>query len=223
MKPMADVESNVSRGCGLRLAAFTVVELLGVVSIISILVAILLPTLGASRSAVLAAKTRVQFAQWCAAIEQFRQEYGYYPDIAPAGGLASAADTAKFVRTLSGRNVDGSDVAVPADLNGNKKRIAFYVFADGEFADSKRCDSAGGEILCDAFGNTEIGLLLDRNGDGVVKPGEDCPVFPVTGVNGGGGMTPTEADLPSTGLRAGVLIYSAGRGGNQSDLVLSWK
>lgn len=226
MNLVSAAKFNFPRGrdrCALRFAAFTVVELLAVISIISILVAILLPTLGASRSAALAAKTRVQFAQWCAAIEQFRQEYGYYPDIAPAGGLASAADTVRFVRTLSGRNGDGTSVGIPADLNGNTKRIPFYRFASGEFVDPEGRDGGGGELLCDAFGNTEIGILLDRNGDGLVKPGEDAPVFPVTGVNGGAGMMPTDADLPSSGLRAGVLIYSAGRGGNPSDLVLSWK
>lgn len=210
-----------------RLAGFTFLELLGVMSVIAILAAILLPTLGAARSATLRAKTRAQFAQWAAALEQFRQEYGYYPDVATDGRLANAPDTVKFVRTLSGHNVDGTPVINVADLNGNAKRITFYAFAAGDFFDSGGSDGgandSGPVLLCDAFGNTEIGLLVDRNGDGLVKPGDDGTVSAVTGAQSGASLVPAEADLPAAGVRAGVLIYSAGRGASQSDLILSWK
>jgi type II secretory pathway pseudopilin PulG len=206
---------------------FTFIELLGVMSVIAILAAILLPALGAARSAALKSKTRAQFAQWAAALEQFRQEYGYYPDVAADGRLASAADTVKFVRTLSGRNMDGTAVTSAADLNGNAKRIAFYAFAEGEFTASRSsgggADGDGAGLLCDAFGNTEIGLLVDRNGDGLVKPGDDGIVSAVTGAGSGVSLAPAESDLPATGVRAGVLIYSAGRGASQTDLILSWK
>ncbi len=210
-----------------RRSAFSFVELLGVMSVIAILAAILMPALAAARSAALRAKTRAQFSQWSAALEQFRQEYGYYPQVATDGRLATAADTARFVRTLSGRNVDGTAVANTSDLNGNTKRIAFYAFAAAEFTDPEGSGGGGNGgaagLLCDAFGNTEIGLLVDRNGDGIVKPVDDGAAAVVGGAQGGPSLSPTEADLPSAGVCAGVLIYSAGRDAGQADLILSWK
>ena len=218
--PKARLSLTLPRG-------FTLVELLAVVAVIAILSGILLPTFGAAKSAVLRAKTRVQFAQWAAALEQFRQEYGYFPAIATEGRLATAADTAKFVRTLSGRNVDGSVVASTADLNGNAKRIAFLVFTSADFFDPNHPDGTAGcdgdELIRDAFGNTEIGLLLDRNGDGWVRPSDDGTVVAVAPAQGGPSVAPSETDLPAAGVRAGILIYSAGSGGSQSNMILSWK
>jgi prepilin-type N-terminal cleavage/methylation domain-containing protein len=206
---------------------FTIVELLAVVSIIALLSGLLLPTLGAAKSAALRAKTRVQFSQWTAALEQFRQEYGYYPAVATGGRLATAADTAKFVRTLSGRNLDGSPIASAADLNGNTKRIAFLAFAAGDLFDPDHPDGGidydGDELLQDAFGNTEIGLLIDRNGDGFVRPADDGPAASVAAVQTGLSFAPGETDLPAAGVQTGILIYSAGRGSSQADMILSWK
>jgi prepilin-type N-terminal cleavage/methylation domain-containing protein len=207
--------------------AFTLVELLAVAAVIAILTGILVPTLGAARTSALKAKTRVQFSQWAAAFEQFRQEYGYYPSTGTDGKLATAADALKFVRTLSGRNPDGSAVVNPDDLNGNLKRIPFCVFTEADFHDPDRpengVDYSGNELLCDAFGRTEIGVLIDRNGDGFIKPADDGPVAAVRGPAGGASFAPDETDLPAGGIRAGVLFYSAGRGANPTDLILSWK
>ena len=206
---------------------FTLIELLAVISIIALLAAILLPALGAARASALKARTRVQFSQWAAAMEQFRQEYGCYPAIAADGKLATAADTLQFIRTLGGCNPDGSAVASAADLNGNLKRIAFCAFAEADLFDPDRpdgvSDHSGNELLRDGFGNTEIGVLVDRNGDGFIRPADDGPVTAVRTAQGSASFAPAEADLPAGGVRAGVLFYSAGRGTSPADMVLSWK
>lgn len=223
----ANLPSSVSGPHRRGSCGFTLVELLAVVAVIALLAGILMPSLGAARASALKAKTRVQFSQWAAAMDQFRQEYGYYPAVGTDGRLATAADTLKFVRTLAARNPDGTAVASAADLNGNLKRVSFCTFAGTDFLDPGRPDSApdfgGDELLRDGFGNTEIGVLVDRNGDGLIRPADDGPVAAVRAAGATAGWAPVEADLPAAGVRAGVLFYSAGRGTSAADLVLSWK
>jgi prepilin-type N-terminal cleavage/methylation domain-containing protein len=193
--------------------AFSLIELLAVITIIGVLAALVIPTVTAVHVSVDRVRTRVQFEQWTMACAQFRQEYGYLPTLGAGNKLKTPADTLAFVRMLSGRNLDGSEVAAVSDLMGNTKRIAFHAFADSEFS---------GGLLTDAFGNTEFGVLWDTDGDGLVKPGVDGLAPPVQSV-GGAGIAPSSSDLPASGVRAGVIFYSAGRGSLDSDLILSWK
>jgi len=193
--------------------AFSLIELLAVITIIGVLAALVIPTVTAVHVSVDRVRTRVQFEQWTAACAQFRQEYGYLPALGVGNKLRTAADTLGFVRMLSGRNLDGSEVEAMADLMGNTKRITFHAFADSELT---------GGLLTDAFGNTEFGVLWDVDGDGLVKPGIDG-LAPSVQSAGGMSLAPSSADLPASGVRAGVIFYSAGRGAVDSGLILSWK
>src|SRR3954471_2425410 len=67
---------------GFQTDAFTLIELLTVIAIIGILTAIIIPTVAGARTAANRSKTRAQFSQWATAFEQFRQEYGAYPQFA---------------------------------------------------------------------------------------------------------------------------------------------
>ena len=68
---------------------FTLIELLTVIAIIGILAAILIPSTNSARKSANKAKTRVQFSQWGAAFEAFRQEYGTYPQFAATAAAPS--------------------------------------------------------------------------------------------------------------------------------------
>ena len=85
-----------------RAAGFTLIELLTVMAILGILAAILVPTTSAARVAAKKAKTRGQFAQWGAAIEAFRQEYGYYPTFETTGA---------GMNKVNGNTIGGTNLA----------------------------------------------------------------------------------------------------------------
>lgn len=190
--------------------AFTLIELLTVIAILGILAAILVPTVGGARDSARRAKTKAQFNQWAAAMELFRQEYGYYPDIATNGKL----DTAKFATELGGRTLAG---APPGAESANRKAIAFYSLATDELSDA-------GDAVVDGFGNADIAVRVDGNRDGLINAADTGSWVSVSGA-AGGAWAPTElaGALPTAGVRASVVFYSAGPGHSADDLVLSWR
>jgi prepilin-type N-terminal cleavage/methylation domain-containing protein len=200
-----------------RSEGFTLIELLTVIAIIGILAAILIPTVSSVRVSAKRAKTKVLFNQWATAMEQFRQEYGYYPQI-DGGGAANKINPARFAGALTGRHLDGTGFATTTDaeLAGNKRKLAFYVLSPGEVSDD-------GRELKDAFDNTDIAVYYDKDGDDRITTA-DGGVVAVAGASTA--LTPDAADFNPAGpggVRAGVIFYSAGRGGTPSDIIYSWK
>jgi len=208
--------------------AFTLIELLTVIAIIGILAAIIIPTVSAVRTSANKAKTKVQFGQWASAIGLFKQDYGFYPYFA-AGATAPAADTSYnlndapakqlFVEILSGRRPDGSALVTGGDpLRQNKRRGAYFSFSDAELV------STGTTVdsIKDAFDNTEIRVMIDYNYDGMVTAAASS----VRGGNStdgfGTGYSMSATVYPTTGVRAGVIFYSAGKGSSANDIVTSW-
>jgi prepilin-type N-terminal cleavage/methylation domain-containing protein len=204
-------------------SAFTLLELLSVIAIISILAALLFPAVRAARVSANRARTKVQFSQWTAALEAFRSEYGFYPALDATGLVNGGAVTTisgdhPFHDVLAGRKRDGSALpAAGAAAVQNRKLIGFYFFGDADFTGA---GSAAPGLLRDAFDNTVIAVLVDRNLDGVIRVGSDYAALPAVG-----GMTPGPADFPATGVRAGVVFYAPSPGADPAnpDFIFSWK
>lgn len=209
---------------------FTLIELLTVIAIIGILAALIFPSVGGANRTAKKAKTKVQFSQWAAAIEGFRSEYGYYPAfhssnlVNPSGQSTTANALHLFHDLLAAKRRDGS--ALPTFVAGadsqfpevqNRKLISFCSFSGSDLVDA---GSASPNLIRDAFDNTAIAVLVDKNLDGVIN-GADYPGgFPLVA-----SVQPSSADIPATGVRAGVIFYAPSPTSTTAspDFIFSWK
>ena len=209
--------------------AFTLIELLVVVAVIGILAAMLFPSLVAARSSADRAKSKLQFSQWAAAIEAFRAEYGHYPVFDGSGLVNGGAGTARdtdhpFHDLLAGQRRDGSSLnsaGTTAAGSQNRKRLVFHSFAESDFTPA---EAPIPNLLRDACGNVSIAILVDRNLDGRIDS-DDYPSLPAVMAREGAMIRPGVADFPATGVRAGVVLYSADPQATAADvrLILSWR
>jgi prepilin-type N-terminal cleavage/methylation domain-containing protein len=212
---------------------FTLVELLAVVAIIAVLAGILIPSVRAARAASQRAQTRLQFAAWTAGFEAYRQEYGLYPPL-PEDAAAALINTGAgstpsgdhwFHDALAGRHRDGSALAESAPEN--PRRLRFLSFGETDFV--READVAMGEnrsdelqLVRDAFANTAIAVVIDANLDGLINAGDVAELPAVVARQGTRALRPSGI-LTGSGVRAGVIFYSARPGAaDEDDLITSW-
>lgn len=201
---------------------FTLVELLAVLAILGILAAVLVPVVGRAQESARRAQVRAQFAQWAVAVEAFRAEYGYYPSFAttPTAPPPIACRVNEvpglFFQTLTGRREDGGAPDLSRALAANPRRLPLITFSADEVG-------VGGThpALRDAFGNSDIVVLADHDGDGVIVLPNPLPSVEAAAT--GRLLTPPFLLFPDGRVRGNVLFYSAGAGRADEDIVFSWR
>lgn len=176
---------------------FTLIELLMVIAIIGVLAGILIPSIGAVKIQANIARSQSQLRNYVNAIQLFKTEYKYYPFVGTSSGdsfefeLAQGSNSEDFIKVLSARDPRSPNTTIAE--GGNRRRQSFHSFSESEFLLEEATDTFSQTQLADAFDNINIVIVIDADGNGIVKP------------------SPSDGDLddtvPSEGIRSPVTAY----------------
>lgn len=202
-----------------RSAAFSLLELLVVLGVVAVLGGIALPAGRRALEFGRAVRTQALFAQWRAAAELYRAEYGALPGL-DAGGLL---ESERFAAALTGRDSVGREL--PADgRNGNPRGLRFL---EPSATDWLRGDAPGARaVVVDAFGNSDIAVLYDHDGDGWIR-GDEAALPALRRGNfrtgfGAPAAAAGAAGLPPPEIRARIAFVTVGAGDGHEP-VRSWR
>ena len=127
-----------------------------------------------TQSSAVAQVSANQFHKFSKALAKFHDEYGSYPEIFDESGVFrfnQDGNSEKFIQAIAGQTYYGERVA----LYGNKDSKRFYVFTDSDFSKTTLMQ------IVDQFGNADIILLIDHDGDGNVDIPDKIGVRSVPG------------------------------------------
>lgn len=146
--------------------AFTLIEVLTVMVLISLFAGIMFSALGKAQKYLQKTRTLAQFHHYIQAYYSFKADYGHFPTMGQKGNRLNLFDNnAVFIQTLSGRKKDGQPIDHPAAKRANRHQTAYYRFTEKEFAST---DSPFPGKIVDAFNNAHIFIVIDQDGDGII-------------------------------------------------------
>jgi type II secretory pathway pseudopilin PulG len=149
------------------LHSFTIIELITVIAVGAILMAMIIPLATGARKQYAIVQTKAQFHRYTLAMEQFKAEYGQYPQLG-SSPIAINATPGRFVELMTGKNLTGGAMDDPIAAAQNPKGIMFLQFAANELMPD-------GEIQ-DGFGQTNWQLYIDTDGDGFLNGTTGNPI-----------------------------------------------
>ena len=133
------------------------IEIITVIAIIAIMLAMIIPLAGGARRQFAITQTKARFHRYSLALEQFKSEYGSYPNLG-ASPISINTPPARFVQLMTGKNLSGGAIDDPVAAALNSKGLSFLQFSADEI-------TTDGQLV-DGFGGTNITLYFDADGDG---------------------------------------------------------
>lgn len=187
--------------------AFTLVELMIVIAIIGVLASLLLPMVTGAQSATLKAKSKTMFSSISSGLTRYKDEYGFFPTFLAEKtrvNLDDGKNSENMIKVLTGRNPDGSALSSQDRMSFNKNKTRYVDLTDENVVERKDPKTnVNAWKIVDSFGNPNIYICVDGDGDGLIKTG-----FPTT-------LDGVEASELSSliknqkvGIRAPVIIFT---------------
>lgn len=203
--------------------AFTLVELMIVISIIGILVGLLTPMISSAQKRAMTTTSRAFFTSLATSLEQYRSEYGFFPTFLTQRdrvNLDDGINSENFVKSVSGRDPEGLPLSQSDRREFNRRGKMFFEFNAQNLV--RRGKSTKWSVV-DTLGNPNLYVCVDADNDGFIKQG-----FPTAS----DGVNPTVLKelVPNsqTGIRARVLIFTLKKDSNKasadfaSEDIFSW-
>jgi prepilin-type N-terminal cleavage/methylation domain-containing protein len=149
--------------------AFTVLELMLVISVILVLAAILLPSLGYARKVAQKAAAKAQLGTLQQGLQQYFQDFGFYP---PSSPLVPGTAQRVYAVIKPGRGGDMLAEALTGYLNGDADGAGQFTGANSSYSDASnygfrinRNVSMGGKVYGPYASTDPKQLKVINNGD----------------------------------------------------------
>ncbi|MDR2807098.1 MAG: type II secretion system GspH family protein [Puniceicoccales bacterium] len=197
--------------------AFTVLELMMVMTVIAILASLVVPTFSKVKRSISANQSKIQLNRYVFGLNAYYREYGYFPrivhedaDLTPEEVITlNATASANLIRALSGKEPEGARLS-SANEYLNPHGIQFIEFSDNDF--KKLNETYDRSLLADRFNNADIKLVVENNTDADALIPQSVFDHYLT----------IKDKVPSQGLREKIVFFTVGDRDQSMDVV-SWK
>ena len=178
---------------------FTLIELLTVIAVIGILASILVPVISSVRTSEKRHRTELLYNEVADALQNYKLTYGHYPIFSAKMTGVSAPDsygdvsfkfntsTGFLLHVLSSDFLSTDTTYLP--YNPRQKR--FLQPEDSMLAYSSGDATHLNPLLADAFGNTDIGVVVNITGNASVATSSVNSAQPVTSIETGQSASPS--------------------------------